>query len=95
MRVYISGPMTGEPDLNFPAFNEVANDLRDKGCEVENPAEKGIVDGWEWEDYLRYDLKRLVECDAIWTLPGWHRSPGAQLEVQVATALRMKRMGAR
>lgn len=95
MRVYISGPMSGIQGHNFAAFNEVANQLRDQGCEVENPATKGIVEGWEWEDYLRYDLKALMSCDAIYTLPNWHRSPGSQLEVQVATALRMKRMGAR
>lgn len=93
IRVYISGPMSGIPDLNFPAFNAVATMLRDKGYEVENPAAKGEVEGWDWEDYLRYDLRALMDCQAIYTLPGWYRSPGSQLEVAVATALRFKRMG--
>lgn len=94
IKVYISGPMSGYEDLNFPAFNAAASALRDKGYEVENPALKGEVEGWEWEDYLRYDIRALMDCDAIYTLPGWYRSPGSQLEVAVATALRMKRMGA-
>jgi hypothetical protein len=79
--------MTGYEDYNFPAFNEATERLEDEGWSVCNPAEKGIVPGWEWEDYLRYDLGELVECDAIYTLPGWEDSRGASLEVHVAKAL--------
>ena len=93
MKVYVSGPMTGHDDLNFPAFNEAEKYLRSRGFDVENPAAKGIVDGWEWEDYLRYDIRALMDCGAIYTLPGWYRSPGSQLEVAIATALRYVRMG--
>jgi len=56
VKIYVSGPMTGIKDFNFPLFNSVAVLLRNKGFEVENPADKGIVDGWQWEDYLRYDI---------------------------------------
>jgi Domain of unknown function (DUF4406) len=86
-RVYISGPMGGWENHNFPAFNEAADKLRNLGFEVENPADKGIVDGWVWTDYLRYDLAKLVECDALHLLPNWYRSPGSRLEVHVASQL--------
>lgn len=89
MRVYISGPMTGHEDHNFPAFNDAAEVLRIAGFEVENPAEKGIIEEWSWEDYLRYDLAKLVECEAIHLLPGWRSSRGARLEAYVAGELGM------
>ena len=88
-RVYISGPMTGLPGFNFAAFDEAAAVLEAWGWEVENPAEKGIIDGWTWADYLRYDLARLVECDGVVLLPGWEASKGARLEHHVATELGM------
>lgn len=87
MKVYISGPMTGVEDLNHPAFNEAASWLRSCGHEVVNPAELGEPDGWTWEQFLRRDLRYLLECDAIFLLPGWHASRGANLEQYVAVKL--------
>lgn len=88
-RIYVSGPMSGHQDFNFPAFNEASAQLRSAGYEVENPADKGVIEGWEWEDYLRYDLVKLLACDEVVVLPGWEQSKGAQLEVHVALSLRM------
>lgn len=89
-RVYISGGMTGLPNHNFPAFDAEAALWAAAGYEVENPADKGIVDGWSWEEYLRYDLKKLLDCDMVVTLPGWENSRGANLEVYVARSLGMR-----
>ena len=86
-RIYIAGPMTGLPDFNFPAFNDMAAILRGLGYHVENPAEHGVVDGAEWADYLRYDIARLATCEALVLLPGWPWSRGALLEVHIAKAL--------
>lgn len=93
-RIYISGPMTGMPELNFPAFNRAAAGLRSLGHEVVNPAELDALDTIElsWEDYLRRDIKLLVDCNAIALLPGWEKSRGARLEVHIADALGMKRV---
>ncbi len=88
-RIYVAGPMTGYKDFNFPAFNAQAEALRGLGYHVENPAEHGIVDGAEWQDYLRYDIGRLSTCEAIFLLPGWSKSKGAALEVHIAKALGM------
>jgi hypothetical protein len=85
--VYVSGPMTGYADWNFPAFNAAAAALRAQGLQVINPADHGVVDGAEWVDYLRTDLTQLAACERIHLLPGWSKSKGAKLELHVAQAL--------
>lgn len=79
--VYLSGPMTGVPDHNFPYFNAVAAKLRSIGLRVVNPAENfnGVTD-LERSTYLRKDIALLTECKSILFLDGWRDSRGAQLE---------------
>lgn len=90
--IYISGPMSGYPDFNFPAFEQAANRLRAIGFDVVSPHEFGEGgEGMEWADYLRKDLiAMLTNCTAVATLPGWMQSRGAKLEVHVAQALGMR-----
>lgn len=84
-RIYLSGPMTGLPGLNFSAFNLAAAQLRALGYEVVNPAEKQSELGeLSWEAYLREDLRDMLTCDTIALLPGWEASKGAHLELHVA-----------
>ncbi len=91
MRIYISGPMSGQPDHGHPAFHAAAAELRAAGYKVANPAEEQpVVEGKEWHEYLRADLKLLVDCDAVALLPGWRASKGSVLEDQVARALGMR-----
>lgn len=86
-RVYISGPMTGKPDLNFPAFHAKAAELRAQGLDVVNPAEFGEGEGLQWADYMRKDIKALMDCNAIHMLPEWRASKGARLEHHIAVQL--------
>ena len=89
-RVYISGPMTGLPHLNFPTFNAAANSLRAKGLEVVNPAEINADGELTWEQCMRADIKALCDCDTLAMLPGGEASKGAHLEVHLAHRLGMK-----
>jgi len=84
MRVYLSGPMTGMPDLNFPAFNRYAQRLREAGYKVVNPAEINPDGEKSWQACMRADLAALLTCDALALLPGWTKSAGAHLEMHVA-----------
>lgn len=79
-RYYIAGPMTGYPDLNFPAFHAMAAKLRAAGHDAINPAEINPDPKADWTDCMFADLKALTNCDAIVMLPGWEKSPGAQIE---------------
>ena len=83
-RIYLSGPMTGRPQLNFPAFNEEANRLRKLGYSVINPAELSPDPNANWHECLRKDLQALLTCDTLALLPDWHGSAGAHLETHVA-----------
>lgn len=89
-RVYLSGPMTGLPDNNFPAFHAWAARLREQGFDVVSPAE--IQEAGIWEMCLRADIRELCTCDAIALMPGWEPSKGANLELHLAHRLGMEVM---
>lgn len=101
MKFYISGPMTGLPDFNYPAFFAAEDQLRSLGYLGVNPAHNdGLTlteaisrahelaseeKAWEW--YLRRDIPRLIDSDAVLLLPGWQKSRGANLQVIIATSI--------
>jgi|GEM_PF-1418807 len=91
-RVYLSGPMSGYPDHNFPAFNEQAAKLRAAGYEVINPADLNPDTSMTWEECLRVDIRELCSCDAIALMPGWENSKGANLELHIAHRLGLEVM---
>lgn len=86
-RVYISGPMTGLPELNYPAFHSAARLLRANGFEVENPAENPEPVCGSWTGYMRLALVQISRCDSLLLLPGWLDSRGARLELHIAQQL--------
>lgn len=89
-RIYISGPMTGLPDLNFPAFHAAAKALREIGYEVVNPAEVNPDAEKAWQECMRDDIRALCDCDAIALMDGWEASKGAHLELHIAHRLGME-----
>lgn len=87
-KLYLSGPMTGIKNKNFPAFNKAAKMLRKKGYQVINPAELDMSHPRPtWAECLRRDILAEMRCNGVATLPGWKHSRGAQLEVYIAEAL--------
>lgn len=79
--------MTGLPEFNFPAFHAKAAELRAQGFDVVNPAEHAEEPNKSWAEYLRKDIRMLMDCDAIWLMPGWSKSRGARLEHHIANEL--------
>lgn len=82
--VYISGPMSGYVGHNYQSFHNAAVIARESGWEVESPAEAGVVEGWEWHEYMQRDLDMLHRSHAIALLPGWEGSEGACIELIAA-----------
>ncbi len=91
MIVYIAGAINSDPDYK-QKFDDAEERLLDAGYDVVNPTDIGIVEGWTWEDYMRYAISRLVECDAIYLIPGWDKSRGAAIEYKLAQELKITRI---
>lgn len=89
MRIYVAGPMTGLPKLNFPAFHSAAARLRAAGHTVVNPAEINSDSPKSWCECMRADIPALCTCDTIYMLPGFESSRGARLERHIAIELGM------
>lgn len=83
--IYLSGPMTGLPEYNYPAFREASKKLREFGHVVFDPSEafEGKTD-LPKEVYMRKDIEMLLQANVVALLEGWEESKGAQLEVEVA-----------
>lgn len=99
MKVYVCGPMTGHPDMNYPAFVAAEGRLTAVGYEVLNPArvdehhvaidppcpcaQEGFHHSWQW--YMDRCLPMVRDADGLAVLPGWLKSKGAVQEVELAT----------
>lgn len=86
-RIFLSGPMSGLPDFNYPAFHAEAARLRAQGFDVENPAENAPPPCGSWSGYMRLAIAQLVRSDVVWLLPGWQASQGACIEHALALRL--------
>ena len=89
--VYLSGPMSGLTDYNYPAFDAAARELRARGFTVITPSEnKPPVPKPTWHDYMEMARAQVPTVDMIVTLPGWRNSQGAIEEVYLARAHRIE-----
>jgi nucleoside 2-deoxyribosyltransferase len=87
-RIYLSGPMTGIDQLNFPAFDKARDICLACGYEVVSPADlERNRPRYSYEECLRDDFKHLLECDQILMLEGWKDSLGARAEYAIARIL--------
>lgn len=97
-KVYISGPVSGMPELNYPAFRRVEAALFERNCDVENPInnvppgffnlEEDFVKLWQYQ--MRKAIAQLAQCDSIVMLNGWEKSKGATIELWLSNMLGLK-----
>jgi hypothetical protein len=68
---------------------KVGNGSCDGSCKKTETEERDPQHAWNC--YMRYDLiAMLQQCDTICTLPFWHMSPGARVEVLLGVNLGFK-----
>lgn len=81
MKIYISGGITGCPGY-FENFHAAECLIRKLGATPINPAAVNSVlpDDTDYEDYMKMDYVMLDMADAIYMMPGWKDSKGANRE---------------
>lgn len=98
MKIYISGPITIDPDNWEKHFADAEEFLRGKypQAEIVNPltldqdpelieARETITDQKElWNFIMKRDISLLMHCSHIYCLRGWENSPGAKIELRTA-----------
>ncbi len=84
MKMYISGPISGIPDLNRAAFDSAEKTLRWLGHETVNPLKINNPED-TWEQCMRRDIAALRECEGIYMLKGWEKSEGAWIERHIGS----------
>lgn len=89
MKIYISGPMSGYADHNFPAFYDAERKLQSLGFETLTPAGFKQSNPESWVSCMKLDIVELMKADAVLALPGYERSKGAKIEIGIARDLEM------
>lgn len=80
MTIYISGPITGNPDFR-EQFEDAAAVIAERGLSYINPAALGeVMPGMTWGDYMAVCWLIIQKADAIVFLPGSNISKGSRLE---------------
>lgn len=88
---YLSGPMTGYKEYNFPYFENVTKIFRGTGIKLESPHENPLPKDWEkltkaelWLDMMVKAVDQMSRCQGIILLKGWPQSSGARRELKIA-----------
>jgi len=94
-RVYVSGPISGKPSGNEPAFREAAQKIeRLIAADTVVPHDLYTPDSpcpcVVWCRAMVIDLDMLPKVDAIYFMLGWHESRGARRELFEANRLGLR-----
>lgn len=76
--IYIAGPITGVPEYWKP-FERAEDELIAKGFVVLTPTK--LPWNLDNEKAMKICLAMIEQADAVYFLPGWNRSIGANLEM--------------
>lgn len=87
-KCYIAGPITGVKEEIYRArFMEAKEEVTLLGYIPVVPIELPHQGSTTWSDYMRLDIKHLMECDSIYMLKEWFSSKGARIEHELAKQL--------
>lgn len=85
MRIYLSIPISGK---DLTAQREKADLIKAKlsreGHTVVSPFDIYAGKNPTYADYICYDLRAMMDCDAVYFCKGWHDSCGCLIEHNTA-----------
>lgn len=87
--IYISGRITRNKNWEKD-FQQAEEYLKKLGfMKIINPLKlkSQVTTKQSYANYMRNDIKHLINCDDIYMLRGWWRSKGARLERHIAKVL--------
>lgn len=88
MKVYLSGPIKNNPSYRA-LFDIAERNAMLLEHEPVNPVKIGDsleIKNPSVSDFMKADIKALLECEGIYMISGWKKSKGACLEKQIAEA---------
>ena len=89
-KIYISGKITGlTPEKATANFEKTETYLREKGLQPINPMNLPHQHGGTWTEYMKEDLKAMMDCGAIYLMANYKTSKGANMELRLARELGM------
>lgn len=84
-KCYIAGKITGLSKTEADALFSIAQiEVASRDLEPISPLDLPHKHGGTWEEYMREDLMKLLECKYLYALTNWTQSPGARFEVHAA-----------
>ena len=87
-KLYLCGPITDNPGCE-EEFAAAEAALKAAGYIVINPLKLHDREK-EWEEYMKRDIKFLLDCDGITLLGDYKNARGCQLEIHIAFELSIK-----
>lgn len=102
MRIYISGPITGQEDTARQRFREAGAELLEKYSNSDSqpsfidPFDVNKQIFWQFKevpthaDYMATAMAMLSVCDTIYSMYGWEHSEGCQQEYKYAVEHKYK-----
>lgn len=86
MKIYISGPISGQNKIEVSkAFADAKRAITDAGHTPVCPLDNGLPASASYEEHLLADFALLMGCEAIMLLYGWQLSRGCRMENFIAS----------
>ena len=83
-KIYISLPISADPIKAREKADLIKAKLSREGYDVVSPFDVYAGKNPTYEDYICYDLRAMLDCDAILFCKGWEESCGCRIEFDTA-----------